>query len=137
GLDPVLLTAGKEAKGQPGLSATRDGFRYLFTEAATKSQFEKDPDRYAIQFHGQCAMMRSARARPDLFAVYKGRIYAFGSEGCKATFLERPEELARPGRNVAILVFDGMELLDFAGPAEVFTSAGRGSAFQVYTVAAT
>src|SRR5262249_43680256 len=76
GLDPVLLTAGKEAKGQPGLSATRDGFRYLFTEAATKSQFEKDPDRYAIQFHGQCAMMRSARARPDLFAVYKGRIYA-------------------------------------------------------------
>jgi putative intracellular protease/amidase/plastocyanin len=37
-------------------------------------------------------------------------------------------------RNVAILVFDGMEILDFAGPGEVFASAGEG--FNVYTVAA-
>jgi transcriptional regulator GlxA family with amidase domain len=36
-------------------------------------------------------------------------------------------------KSVAILVFDGMELLDFAGPAEVFVAAGC----QVYTVAAT
>jgi transcriptional regulator GlxA family with amidase domain len=38
---------------------------------------------------------------------------------------------------VAILAFDGMELLDFDGPAEVFTTAGKGQAFSVYTVAAT
>src|SRR5439155_8982371 len=37
---------------------------------------------------------------------------------------------------VAILVFNGMELLDFAGPAEVFSTA-LGSGFRVYTVAAT
>ena len=37
---------------------------------------------------------------------------------------------------VAILVFDGVELLDFAGPTEVFAAAGRG-AFDVYTVGAT
>ena len=37
-------------------------------------------------------------------------------------------------RNVAILVFKGMEILDFAGPSEVFgTTAG----FNVYTVALT
>ena len=34
-------------------------------------------------------------------------------------------------RNVAILVYQGMEILDFAGPGEVFAVAG----FNVYTVA--
>ena len=28
-------------------------------------------------------------------------------------------------RNVAILLFDDVELLDFAGPQEVFSTAGR------------
>src|SRR5215470_3271947 len=39
-------------------------------------------------------------------------------------------------RKVAIVLYDGVEILDFAGPTEVFTAAGNG-AFRVYTVAAT
>lgn len=39
-------------------------------------------------------------------------------------------------RNVAILVHQGVELLDFAGPGEVFASAGQG-AFRVFTVGPT
>jgi transcriptional regulator GlxA family with amidase domain len=39
-------------------------------------------------------------------------------------------------RNVAIFVHEGVELLDFAGPGEVFAAAGHGRAFNVYTVAA-
>jgi transcriptional regulator GlxA family with amidase domain len=38
-------------------------------------------------------------------------------------------------RTVAVLIFDGVELLDFAGPAEVFIVAGQGKAFRVVTVA--
>lgn len=41
-------------------------------------------------------------------------------------------------RNVAVLVFDDVELLDFCGPLEVFSvAAGRGDApaFRVYTIA--
>ncbi len=38
-------------------------------------------------------------------------------------------------RNVAIVLYPGVELLDFAGPGEVFSSAANG-AFHVYTVAA-
>jgi transcriptional regulator GlxA family with amidase domain len=38
-------------------------------------------------------------------------------------------------KTVAILIFDGVELLDFAGPAEVFIVAERGQAFRVITVA--
>ena len=37
-------------------------------------------------------------------------------------------------RNVAIVLYDGVEILDFAGPTEVFTAAGNG-AFRVFTVA--
>jgi putative intracellular protease/amidase len=39
-------------------------------------------------------------------------------------------------RKVAILVHDGVELLDFAGPGEVFAAAGNG-AFDVFTVGPT
>ncbi|MDZ4199483.1 MAG: DJ-1/PfpI family protein [Kiritimatiellia bacterium] len=38
-------------------------------------------------------------------------------------------------RTVGILLFDGVELLDFAGPAEVFIVAAEGRAFQVLTIA--
>jgi putative intracellular protease/amidase len=41
-------------------------------------------------------------------------------------------------KNVAIFVHEGVELLDFAGPGEVFAAArlsGKGPAFRVYTVA--
>lgn len=40
-------------------------------------------------------------------------------------------------RNVAILVYEGVELLDFSGPGEVFAAARgpAGRAFRVYTVA--
>jgi len=47
------------------------------------------------------------------------------------------EEKDHPKHNVAILLFDGVELLDFAGPGEVFERADNGNAFNVYTVGAT
>ena len=38
-------------------------------------------------------------------------------------------------RTVAIFIFDAIEVLDFCGPYEVFTVAGRHGAFDVITVA--
>lgn len=139
GLDPVTLVAGKEVKGKDEFSVSSDGLRYVFADATNQATFEKDPQRYGIQFHGGCAMMPRVRANPDNFTVYKGRIYAFGSEDCRDNFLKEPETYTQPGRgeekarSVAILIFAGMELLDFAGPAEVFAAAG----YKVSTVAAT
>src|SRR5262245_10129799 len=46
-----------------------------------------------------------------------------------------PKLLHATPRNVAIVLYRGVEVLDFSGPTEVFASAGRG-AFKVYTVAA-
>ncbi len=49
--------------------------------------------------------------------------------------LERPqqqqmEDIQPKKLRIAALIHDGMEILDFAGPVEVFTNAG----FEVYTV---
>src|SRR5262245_64840661 len=46
-----------------------------------------------------------------------------------------PAKGDRAVKTVAVLVFDGVELLDFAGPAEVFAVADHGKAFKVVTVA--
>jgi transcriptional regulator GlxA family with amidase domain len=51
---------------------------------------------------------------------------------------EQPQKQSRSSRrNVAIVIFNQMELLDFAGPAEVFAAADGGRAFKVFTVAET
>ncbi|WP_028548548.1 DJ-1/PfpI family protein [Paenibacillus sp. UNC451MF] len=45
-------------------------------------------------------------------------------------------EQARQARNVAILIYENVEVLDFTGPFEVFTvGSNRGKDFKVYTVA--
>lgn len=130
GLDPVALVDGKEVKGQEGISVTRAGLRYVFADAGNKVKFEKNPERYEFQFNGNCAMMPDTPGRPDLFSVHKGRIFCFACEDCQKAFRQRPERILNR-RTVVILVFEGMELLDFAGPADVFLHAG----FQVHTVA--
>jgi transcriptional regulator GlxA family with amidase domain len=84
--------------------------------------------------------------------VHDGRIYTFAKTGCIERFKAEPERFlvnvspfragparAAPAtrRNVAILIWERAELLDFTGPAEVFYAADHGRAFRVYTVART
>src|SRR4051812_23884396 len=42
---------------------------------------------------------------------------------------EKPKPERKTPVNVAVLLFEGVELLDFAGPAEVFGVAGEGKSF--------
>jgi putative intracellular protease/amidase len=58
-------------------------------------------------------------------------IFPLAAIGAKA------EPAAAGRRAVAIVVYEGVELLDFAGPGEVFAAADRADAFRVYTVAST
>jgi putative intracellular protease/amidase/YHS domain-containing protein len=135
GLDPVALTQGKEVPGDKGRALTHKGHRYLFASDDNRKRFEAEPSRYAIQLDGRCAAMRNVPGDPDLFAVHQGCIYVFGTPACRTAFLADPQRHLKPRKNVAIFVHEGVEVLDFAGPAEVFAAAGRG-AFNVYTVAA-
>lgn len=92
GLDPVMLVRGKEVQGDLKVTVTRGKFQYLFASAENKATFEKDPARYEIQMDGACARMgQPVIGNPDLYTVYKGRIYIFGTGDCKKRFEAAPE----------------------------------------------
>ncbi len=135
GYDPISLLDGKEVAGSETITSKYEGFSYRFVVAEHKTRFDAEPARYAV--HGKmCTAMPKAAASPDLFLVHDGKLFLFGSPQCRASFKADPASFLMPSKKVAILVFEGMELLDFAGPGEVFADAGQGRAFDVFTVAA-
>src|SRR6476620_11678820 len=93
GLDPVMLTQGKEVQGDMKYKVTRGQFEYIFANAENKATFEKDPTRYEIQLDGHCARMGApTTGNPDLYTVHNVRIYIFGSEECLTLFNAAPEK---------------------------------------------
>src|ERR1051325_7695098 len=97
GLDPVMLTQGKEVFGNSKFAVTRGGFQYLFANEENRALFEKSPERYEIQLDGSCARMGpQVGGNPDLHSVYQGHIYIFGSEQCKKLFDAAPEKYLEP-----------------------------------------
>lgn len=93
GLDPVMLSQGKEVQGDMKYKVTRGQFQYIFASVENKAAFEKDPSRYEIQLDGHCARMGApTTGNPDLYALVNGRIYIFGSEECQTVFKAAPEK---------------------------------------------
>ena len=91
GLDPVMLVQGKEVPGNLKITLTRGNFQYMFASEKNKAAFEKDPGLYEIQLDGSCARMGPpVRGNPDLYTVYQGRIYIFGTGECKTRFEAAP-----------------------------------------------
>ena len=127
GLDPVMLSQGKEVQGDLKLKVKRGRFEYLFANAENKATFEKDPSRYEIQLDGQCARMGApTTGDPDLYAVHNGRIYVFGSEECQTLFKAAPKKYlevpAAPKSPTAEMVKRGQELI-----AKAVEALGSGS----------
>jgi YHS domain-containing protein len=103
GLDPVLLTQGREAQGDEQFAVVRGRFRYLFAGAETKAAFEREPARYEIQLGGSCARMGSTvRGDADLFYVHEGRIYIFGDPSCLTAFKAAPVRYLEPAAASAV-----------------------------------
>lgn len=97
GLDPVMLTQGKEVLGNMKISVTRGRFQYVFASEENKAAFVKSPERYEIQLGGSCARMGpQVGGNPDLYSVHEGRIYTFGSGNCKKAFDAAPEKFLEP-----------------------------------------
>jgi YHS domain-containing protein len=81
----------KAVKGSPDLSATYQSATYLFTSAANKAEFDKDPGRYAPQYGAFCAYgvtlgVLADPEVPDAFLVYKGKLYVCGNQGALKDF---------------------------------------------------
>ena len=81
----------KAVKGSSELSATYESATYLFTSAANKAEFEKDPAKYVPQYGAFCAYgvtlgVLADPEVPDAFLVYKGKLYVCGNQGALKDF---------------------------------------------------
>jgi YHS domain-containing protein len=85
GYDPVsYFTEGRPEKGSAEYSAAFDDATYWFKSAEHRATFAADPDHYAPQFAGYCAVSLSRGAKyeadPEAWAIADGRLYVFGSK---------------------------------------------------------
>jgi YHS domain-containing protein len=92
GNDPVsYFTSPAPIAGNPGLKSVHDGDTYRFATAANKAAFDANPGRYVPAWGGFCAAgapyALKAAIHPNVYAIYKDRLYLFGSERSKANWL--------------------------------------------------
>jgi YHS domain-containing protein len=95
GYDPVAYFTGHQAiKGNPSIRTSYGGAVYYFSSVADKAAFDKNPSRYVPQYGGFCANTMSKGGMkdsdPNVFSVYKGKLYV-----CSA-----PEALKEFSRNI-------------------------------------
>jgi hypothetical protein len=84
GYDPVAyFTEGRPERGSPEFAAEFDDAIYWFKTAEHRAMFLDDPDRYAPQYAGYCAVTiaRGAKleADPEAWTISDGRLYVFGA----------------------------------------------------------
>ena len=82
--------------------------RYRFANARHRDLFKANPDKYAPQFGGSCAMNMSTGVRreadPTIWVISNGNLYVFAGAGGAERFRqdsagrERPQGRAPTGR---------------------------------------
>lgn len=80
GYDPVAyFTVGKPTKGNVSFSASHKGATYHFASAANRDAFVKEPEKYAPQFGGFCAMGTALERKfdgdPNLWRIVDGKLF--------------------------------------------------------------
>ncbi len=91
GYDPVAyFTEGHPDKGSPDFVASYDGVTYWFKDAKDRALFAADPDRYAPQYDGYCAVTVSRggkyEADPQAWQIADGKLYVFGAKDMAGYF---------------------------------------------------
>jgi hypothetical protein len=80
GYDVVAyFNAGKPSKGDKQFAHTHDGATWLFSSAANRDAFIKDPSRYSPQYGGYCAWAVSqgytAAGDPEFWKIVDNKLY--------------------------------------------------------------
>jgi YHS domain-containing protein len=84
GYDPVAyFTASAATPGLPEFEYIWDGVRYRFASARNRDLFKANPEKYAPQFGGLCAMNMATGVRreadPTIWIIADGTLYVFAS----------------------------------------------------------
>jgi YHS domain-containing protein len=97
GYDPVAyIKQNRPVKGDPKFSSTYRTAIYHFASAADKAAFDKNPAKYVPQYGGFCAESMSrgkleSHIDPNVFFVYKGKLYVCSNAKGAKRFLSKPE----------------------------------------------
>jgi YHS domain-containing protein len=91
GYDPVAyFTDARPMQGSANYEIVWDGQRYRFASAQHRDMFKANPDKYAPQFGGSCAMNMSAGVRresdPHNWVITNGNLYVFAGVVGKEAF---------------------------------------------------
>jgi YHS domain-containing protein len=103
GYDPVsYFTDGKPEKGASEFSFAFDDTTYWFKSAEHKAKFAAEPERYAPQFDGYCAMQLSrgikSEADPEVWTITNGKLYVFSKKPAIPKFQEAPAAIAEKAK---------------------------------------
>ena len=98
GYDPVsYFTDGKPEKGTGEFTFAFDDTTYWFKSAEHKAKFAADPERYAPQFDGYCAMQLSrgikSEADPEVWTITNGKLYVFSKKPAIPKFQQNVAEV--------------------------------------------
>lgn len=105
GYDPIsYFTGGKPEKGSSEFTFAFDDTTYWFKNAEHRQKFAADPERYAPQFDGFCALQLSrglkVEADPEAWTITNGKLYVFSGKGGVPKFQEQPVAIAeKAGEN--------------------------------------
>ena len=99
GYDPVAyFTLSTPTPGAAEYEYVYDGVRYRFANARHRDMFKANPDKYAPQFGGSCAMNMSNGVRresdPTVWVISNGNLYVFAGPGGAERFRQNPEQAA-------------------------------------------
>ena len=105
GYDPVsYFTDGKPEQGLAQFTFAFDDTNYWFKSAEHRDTFAANPEKYAPQFDGYCAMQLSrgikAEADPAVWTITNGKLYVFSKSPAIPKFAQAPSEIAaKAGEN--------------------------------------
>jgi hypothetical protein len=93
GYDPVsYFTDGRPEQGSARFTFAFDDSVYWFRDEQHRAMFAADPERYAPQYDGYCAvsmsMGKKAEPDPQAWAIAEGKLYVFGLKQAVAVFAQ-------------------------------------------------
>lgn len=100
GYDPVsYFTDSKPEQGSAEFTFAFDDTTYWFRSAEHRAKFAADPEHYAPQFDGFCAVQlsrgRKVEADPEAWTINNGKLYVFSGKHGVVVFNERPIDIAQ------------------------------------------
>ena len=100
GYDPVAyFTDCRPVKGSQEFTFAFDGAVYYFKSAEHRTMFAADPDRYAPQYSGYCAisvsMGKKVRADPEAWIISDGKLFVFGAKEGVPNFAQDSAAIVR------------------------------------------